>query len=245
MMKVSIDHLPITWTADAISKEFGIPQATLYRRLKAADIDLKGEISTRDALRAVFKEGTYTAERLRLARAQADKCEIEVAQLRGEYVERSYVTSQFKAIFQLWDELFRSFAPAAEYVRRWREIVTAKTGIPYMVDEDALKEPRPTDSHPDAGVRYSEDPSLVYIHDGEVNEFEKAHLAWLQEHRPELLKTYPERKKAARAEYIQTVLDSRNRIISADGSCKYEPLDPEVVAHLRAYLDGPTPEELQ
>jgi hypothetical protein len=91
-MKVSMDHLPITWTADAISKEFGIPQATVYRRLKAADIDLKGEISTRDALRAVFKEGTYTAERLRLARAQADKCEIEVAQLRGEYEERSYVT---------------------------------------------------------------------------------------------------------------------------------------------------------
>jgi hypothetical protein len=120
----------------------------------------------------------------------------------------------------------------------------AKTGIQQTAEESKLLPPD-TESHPDPTVRLGWDPKIAYVHEGEVATYEKAHIAWLAEHRPELLATYPERKKEARAEYVETVLDRRNRIFGSDGSFKYEPLSPEQVAHLRSYVDGPMPEELQ
>jgi predicted DNA-binding transcriptional regulator AlpA len=232
------DSEEIFLTEKQILVNYGLSRSTLYRKLKAANVSFgpKG-IKLSEVNKAIFGTSSIAAEKLRLTKAQADKTEAEAKQLKGELVPVATVVAQFQQIALATDELIRSFAPAEEYVRRWKEILEAKTGIQQMAEESKLL-PADTETHPDPTVRLGWDPKIAYIHDGEVQAYEKRHLAWLAEHRPDLVAGYSERKKTARADHVEFLQGTRNRIFKADGSWEYE-ANEELDKLIAEYTDEP------
>jgi hypothetical protein len=73
------------WTPSDIARELGLKKSSVFQKLKNAELTGgSGEYSTKQVLEAFY--GNLTQERIRLTRAQAEKAELEAAQLGGQLV---------------------------------------------------------------------------------------------------------------------------------------------------------------
>ena len=75
----------LEWTVDDIVREYGVPRATVYRRLKAAGLDASGPLSTIAVHNAIF--GDQHAARMKLLAAQTKQAELRAGKLSGDLVE--------------------------------------------------------------------------------------------------------------------------------------------------------------
>ncbi len=90
----------MNWTLPKACAEFGVSRDTIKRGLVAAGEQLKPGKAwpTRTIVQAIYTDGK--TERARLTRAQADREELEVAQLRRELVTMAEVTALIRTALQ-------------------------------------------------------------------------------------------------------------------------------------------------
>jgi len=108
----------IRWTAESAAAEFGVDAKTIRRRIKTNGIEPSfedGTFSTMDIVRSIF--GDLAGEKLRIARADADLKEAQLAILRKEHIPADAV-KQAWAFHTLQTRNIVMHSEAAEPLKR-------------------------------------------------------------------------------------------------------------------------------